>query len=89
MWQLSFDGKYVRRSSRSEVIGSFDGERPILDLKIVPAEFTDKADGGKTREEILQYGRKWYDLLCGARQMHYVGETMGHSRKTVSKYIPT
>ncbi|TWU71120.1 hypothetical protein ED733_001833 [Metarhizium rileyi] len=81
LWNLSFDGTYIRRSSRVEIIGAFDGERPILDLKIVPAKFADEADGGKTREQLLQYGRKWYSLLCGAQQQHYFGDTMGSPKR--------
>lgn len=81
LWHLTFDGMFVRRREEFEVIGSFDGSRPIADLKVVPAEFADKADGGKTRERLVELGRKWYSLLSGAPQQHYVGETMSPGRK--------
>lgn len=88
LWHLSFDGMHIRRSSRWEIIGAFDGERPILDLKAVPARFADKADNGKTREQLLQYGRKWYSLIRGAQQQHYLGETVGLPKRQVSTYFP-
>jgi hypothetical protein len=44
LWNLSFDGDYVRRASRRMMIGSFDGERPIMGLNIIPAALVDAAD---------------------------------------------
>jgi hypothetical protein len=81
LWHLTFDGTFVRRQTRYEIIGSFEGPRPIADLKVVPAAFADKVDQGKTRDWLVQLGRKWYGLLRGAPQQHYVGETMGHGRR--------
>lgn len=84
LWNLGFDGTFVRRQVETEVIGSFDGERPIADLKIVPAAFADRADGGQIRGRLVELGRKWFGLLAGAPQQYYVGETMGDGRKKVS-----
>lgn len=81
LWNLTFDGQFVVRQRRYEIIGSFDGPRPIADLKVVPAAFADKVDEGKTRDSLVELGRKWYSLLQGAPQQHYVGETMGPHRK--------
>ncbi|KAK7926599.1 hypothetical protein PG985_003597 [Apiospora marii] len=76
LWSLSFDGTYVRRAMEVITIGSFDGERPIMDLKIIPASFVDAADGNKTRQELIQRGGKWYGMLAGAQQWHYSGQTL-------------
>lgn len=83
LWNLSSDGTYVRRSREELTIGSFDGERPILDLKVIPASFVDASDGGKTREQLVQRGRKWYKMLTGAQQWHYSGQTVSWDKKTV------
>lgn len=76
LWSLTFDGTYVRRAMITVMIGSFDGECPIMDLNIVPASFVDEADGGKTRQNLIQRRRKWYGMLAGAQQWHYSGQTL-------------
>lgn len=82
MWCLSFDGLYVRRAKSCVTIGSFEGERPIMDLKVVPASFIDTADKGKTRQHLIQRGKKWYGMLTGAQQWHYSGQSRGRSTVT-------
>ncbi|KAK8128974.1 hypothetical protein PG984_010082 [Apiospora sp. TS-2023a] len=47
LWSLSYDGTQVRRSQSEMTIGSFYGERRVVDLNIIPASFIDKEDGGK------------------------------------------
>lgn len=76
LWSLDFDGTYVRRAKSIRRIGSFDGERLIMDLKVVPASFIDTADGGRTRGDLIQRGRDWYGMLTGARQWNYSGQTL-------------
>ncbi|KAI0454812.1 hypothetical protein F5B21DRAFT_474339 [Xylaria acuta] len=75
LWNLGFDGTYVCRSNKVMTIGAFDGERPIMDLKIVPAAFVDASDEGKTRKALIERGRKWFKMLTGAQQWHYLGPT--------------
>ncbi|KAI1408085.1 hypothetical protein F5Y13DRAFT_205079 [Hypoxylon sp. FL1857] len=87
LWNLSFDGQYVRRAVTSMNIGSFDGERPILDLKIIPARFVDDSDGGRTREKLIQQGRKWYGMLTGAQQWHYAGQTRSSDKKEIDTRV--
>ncbi|KAK8119757.1 uncharacterized protein PG998_004383 [Apiospora kogelbergensis] len=82
MWCLSFDGLYVRRAKSYVTIGSFEGERPIMDLKVVPASFIDTADRGKTRQHLIQRGKTWYEMLTGAQQWHYSGQSRGRSTVT-------
>ncbi|KAI1460023.1 P-loop containing nucleoside triphosphate hydrolase protein [Annulohypoxylon moriforme] len=87
LWNLGFDGNYVRRFKRYEVIGSFDGERPILDLQIIPAKFFDASDGGKTRQKLIERGQKWYGMLTGAQQWHYRGETRSFDKKVIDTRV--
>ncbi|KAF7517968.1 hypothetical protein G7054_g13628 [Neopestalotiopsis clavispora] len=75
LWQLRYDGRSVRRGNKNVIIGAFEGERPIADLKVVPAVFADKSDGGKLRAELVASGKKWYALLRGGKQQHYKGPT--------------
>lgn len=83
LWNLDFDGQYVRRYHKTVTIGHFDGERPILDLQTIPARFLDASDGGKTREKLIERGRKWYGMLTGAQQWHYSGPTYSRDEKVV------
>ncbi|KAI0386543.1 hypothetical protein F5Y04DRAFT_244287, partial [Hypomontagnella monticulosa] len=76
MWYLDYDGVYVTRRMRNEIIQSFQGEKPITSLKIVPAELQDKLDGGELRRKLEEEGEKWYRLLTG-QQVHYKGELVG------------
>ncbi|KAK7957774.1 hypothetical protein PG988_012622 [Apiospora saccharicola] len=85
LWSLDFDGTYVRRVQNSVIIGSFDGERLITDLKVVPASFIDETDGGKSRRDLIQRGRKCYGMLTGAQQWHYSGQTL--DKKTLDSRV--
>ncbi|KAI1123362.1 hypothetical protein F5Y10DRAFT_251962 [Nemania abortiva] len=87
LWNLDSDGKYVRRAGRIVLIGVFDGARPIMDLKIVPAAFIDASDKHKTRQALIQKGRKWFKMLTGAQQWHYSGQTARLANKTVDTRV--
>ncbi|KAI2618628.1 hypothetical protein GGS26DRAFT_602779 [Hypomontagnella submonticulosa] len=76
MWYLDYDGVYVTRALRVESIQSFQGEKPITSLKVVPAALQDKIDGGKLRTKLEEEGKKWYRLLTG-QQVHYKGDLVG------------
>lgn len=80
LWNLSFDGEHISRKSRTVYISSFENEWLISDLAAVPARFIDQADGGKTRSNLVERGRKWYGLIQGAQQQHYVGEAVPYLR---------
>ncbi|RYP65063.1 hypothetical protein DL770_009078 [Monosporascus sp. CRB-9-2] len=80
LWNLKFDGRFVGRSSRLVIIPPFDGERAITSLKVFPSEFIDKEDNGKTKEQLEQNGKRWFELLRGG-QVYYSGELLGTSRK--------
>ncbi|KAI1445619.1 P-loop containing nucleoside triphosphate hydrolase protein [Annulohypoxylon stygium] len=87
LWNLNFDGQYVRRYHKTVTIGHFDGERPILDLQTIPARFVDASDRGKTREKLIERGRKWYGMLTGAQQWHYSGPTYSPDEKVIDTRV--
>ncbi|KAI1271371.1 hypothetical protein F5Y07DRAFT_383142 [Xylaria sp. FL0933] len=81
LWYLDFDGRHVTRCKRTETISSFQGEKPILSLSVVPAEFQDREDGGRLRSKLEDEGVKWYQLLAG-KQVHYIGEFVSGRRSS-------
>ncbi|KAI0883764.1 uncharacterized protein GGS22DRAFT_180406 [Annulohypoxylon maeteangense] len=87
LWNLNSDGMYVRRSRKTKVVGYFDGERPILDLQVIPADFVDASDGGKTRKKLIERGRKWYEMLKGGQQWHYHGQTYSFDKKVIDTRV--
>ena len=82
LWNLKFDGSYVRRCEKSVRIPVYKGQRPIDSLKIVPCEFVDRTDGGKARRELEESGKLWYQLLQG-RQVQYSGPLLDGSNRKV------
>lgn len=80
LWNLSFNGEHISRKSHTVYINSFENEWLISDLAAVPARFIDQADGGKTRSNLVELGRKWYGLIQGAQQQHYIGEAVSYLR---------
>jgi hypothetical protein len=75
LWNLQFDGRFVGRCSKTVEIAHFDGERKINSLKIIPCDFIDREDDGKTRTMLEDEGERWFKLLHG-RQMDYAGELL-------------
>ncbi|CAP67139.1 uncharacterized protein PODANS_1_21540 [Podospora anserina S mat+] len=73
LWSLTYDGRFVGRSSTEVVLPPFGGERAITSLKVFPCEYFDKSDGGKTKRRLEENGKKWYNLLLG-KQVRYRGE---------------
>lgn len=73
LWRLNYDGQYVKRQTCSVAIDYFEGERDISSLKVFPCEYLDKVDCGKTRSELEDRGRRWYQLLRGGAT-YYDGE---------------
>ncbi|KAI1079829.1 ATPase [Whalleya microplaca] len=80
LWGLDFDGRYVRRRTRKVTFPTFDGERPITTLMVIPCEFQDRSDGSKMRDRLIREGRQWYDLLKGG-QIYYDGLVFGSPNK--------
>ncbi|KAK8071311.1 P-loop containing nucleoside triphosphate hydrolase [Apiospora hydei] len=76
LWYLDFDGRHVGRSEESVSIPAFEGERLITSLKLFPVEYRDNSDGGETKRELEELGKRWFGYLLGA-QSHYKGEFIG------------
>ncbi|KAI0201137.1 P-loop containing nucleoside triphosphate hydrolase protein [Astrocystis sublimbata] len=81
MWSLDFDGRFVGRRARSEIIPHFEGERAITELKVFPCDYYDRRDDGKLRRRLEQHGKQWYESLVG-RQVYYSGRLVGSKNKT-------
>lgn len=76
VWNLTYDGRYVGRTGKTLAIAPFEGERKIASLRLIPCEFVDREDGGKTRRGLEENGRRWYELLNGG-QVYYSGPLLG------------
>ncbi|KAK7946964.1 uncharacterized protein PG986_011285 [Apiospora aurea] len=76
LWYLDFDGRHVGRAEESVSIRAFEGERLITSLKLFPVEYRDNSDGGETKRELEDLGKRWFSYLLGA-QSHYTGEFVG------------
>lgn len=76
LWHLDFDGRHIGRCAVSVSIPAFEGERAITSLKVFPVEYRDNVDDGKTRRELENLGKQWFQYLLGT-QAHYKGEFMG------------
>ncbi|KAK7971588.1 hypothetical protein PG989_016604 [Apiospora arundinis] len=76
LWYLDFDGRHVGRSEETVSIPAFEGERLITSLRLFPVEYRDSADGGKTKRELEEMGKRWFSYLHGS-QAHYSGEFIG------------
>ncbi|KAK7917808.1 hypothetical protein PG985_011416 [Apiospora marii] len=76
MWYLDFDGRHVGRCEESASIPAFEGERTIASLRVFPVQYRDDADGGRTKTELEELGKRWFGYLMGT-QAHYKGEFMG------------
>lgn len=83
LWYLDYNGRWVGRAECQGVVPMFEGEKDITTLRVVPAELFDKFDKGKTRQELENYGRKWYDMLLG-KQIWYSGEPYTKTGRQVS-----
>ncbi|KAJ5737714.1 uncharacterized protein N7483_002839 [Penicillium malachiteum] len=82
VWNLAFDGTFVRRANLKVYISHFEGERSITSLKVFPSTFLDQKDNCETRRKLEASGEKWYGLLRGA-QMYYNGHIMSPSKGTL------
>lgn len=82
LWNLAFDSPYVGRTSRTMTVAAFDGERRIVSLRLIPCASIDKDDGGTTRRDLEECGRRWYELLRGG-QVYYSGPLLGAQKRQV------
>ncbi|KAF2967356.1 hypothetical protein GQX73_g6226 [Xylaria multiplex] len=73
VWYLKYDGKSVGRASKIVRVPVFDNEREILSLPIFPTRFRDNIDGGARRKELIERGRKAFQLSKGPTYLEYTG----------------
>ncbi|KAL1851352.1 hypothetical protein Daus18300_012598 [Diaporthe australafricana] len=82
LWYLDFDGDLVGRALSQKKIESFDGEKPIAELQVIPCDYIDRQDEQlsrddkdylTTRNRLVDLGKKWFGLLKG-QMVFYNGE---------------
>ncbi|KAI0537930.1 hypothetical protein GGR58DRAFT_323861 [Xylaria digitata] len=73
VWYLKYDGKTIGRASKIVHVPVFDNEREILSLPIFPTRFRDNIDGGARRKELIERGRKAFQLAKGPTYLEYTG----------------
>jgi hypothetical protein len=77
LWHLQYDGKVLGRHKLARFINTFEGEKRLIDLEIIPAEFYDAYDGGVLRERLEARGETYFNFISGPRQVYYRGESLG------------
>lgn len=85
VWNLDFDGKALRRSSRKILIPVFDGERPINSLPLYPERFHEDEEGEQPlREQLAERGRKFVAVIKSPMFQEYTGLSQLHGARVVS-----
>lgn len=77
LWHLQYDGKVLGRHELVRYISAFEGEKRLIDLEIIPAEFYDAYDGGGLRKRLEARGEKYFKFISGPRQVNYRGDSLG------------
>ncbi|KAK2605644.1 hypothetical protein N8I77_008468 [Diaporthe amygdali] len=77
LWHLQYDGKVLGRHELTRFISAFEGEKELIDLEIIPAEYYDGHDGGILRKSLETRGQKYFKFISGPRQVDYRGESLG------------
>lgn len=77
LWHLQYDGKVLGRQKLIRYIRTFEGEKRVVDLEIIPAEFYDVHDGGSLRKSLEARGERYFKFISGPRQVDYHGESLG------------
>lgn len=77
LWHLQYDGKVLGRHKLSRYINTFEGEKRLIDLEIIPAEFYDAYDGGVLRKRLEARGETYFNFISGPQQVYYRGESLG------------
>jgi hypothetical protein len=78
LWHLQYDGKVLGRHELTRYISAFEGEKRLIDLEIVPAEYYDAYDGGLLAKSLECRGERYFKLISGPRQVDYRGESLGN-----------
>lgn len=77
LWHLQYDGKFLGRHELIRYISTFEGEKRLIDLEIIPAEFYDAHDGGLLRKSLEARGEKYFKFISSPRQVNYRGDSLG------------
>lgn len=78
LWHLQYDGRVLGRHELTRYISTFEGEKKLMDLEIVPAKVYDAYDGGSLRKILEARGEKYFKFIAGPRQVNYRGESLGN-----------
>ncbi|KAK2745130.1 hypothetical protein FQN57_004037 [Myotisia sp. PD_48] len=85
VWHLIFDGKVFKRSPKIVEVPPFDNECEIRSLPIYPTRFEDNADGGKTRQALIQRGRKYFAYCKKPTFLEYTGQGLKPGYKNYTR----
>ena len=64
-WCLESDGQTLGRDLGRISIDQYEGERQVTSLSVYPCRYLDSEDGGETRKNLVERGRRVYKLLRG------------------------
>lgn len=78
LWHLQYDGRVLGRHELTRYISTFEREKRLIDLEIVPANIYDAYDGGCLRKSLEARGEKYFKFIAGPRQVNYRGESLGN-----------
>ena len=85
VWYLEADGRFLGREWFTIAIPPYHGERQVTSLPAYPCRYLDNEDGGKTRQAIIDRGRKVYQIYRGMpKQMWYDGLPYSQQKQLVS-----
>ncbi|RYC65182.1 hypothetical protein CHU98_g1061 [Xylaria longipes] len=73
VWNLTYDGKLIRRQAKAIEIPMFDNERDILSLPVFPARFQDNKDGGARKQQLIDRGKKVFRFAKCPTFLEYTG----------------
>lgn len=86
VWNLIYDGKVIKRKSKTVEVPIFDGERDITSLPIFPTAFQDKWDSSARRKQLIERGRKLFRYAKGPTFLEYTGSGLRPGWKKVSLF---
>ncbi|OAK94707.1 P-loop containing nucleoside triphosphate hydrolase protein [Phaeosphaeriaceae sp. SRC1lsM3a] len=85
VWHLIFNGKTIKRRSKTIEIPVFDGERDIVSLPVFPTSFHDRLDGGRLRHELIKRGDNFFRYAKGPTFLEYSGIGMKQGAKKYNR----
>lgn len=92
-WRLSGTPEWIGPTFHKTVMNRFAGEKEIVSLDSFPCEYLSYSsdigvgDAEKIRQQFVDNGRKWFDILRSKKCYKYEGITMTWPRTSVSTYF--